>query len=175
MNELWRGILSEPEAQGALTSAPITANRGILAQVLKARETNPRPNVTDVFGFGPTWADYGHGLLANLLAKFPTPGATDAESISKTIGLLGLGGSSLGLITKVAPKVALRIGGRIYEANPGEVSHGQILNRLAKEQPETIAPRGQPTRTIEDGWAYGPDFLTRSEALNKLGYADTQK
>ena len=72
--------------------------------------------------------------------------------------------------------VALRINGRIYEAQTGEVSHGQIVNRLVKESPEVIAPAGQTgIRTIEEGWARNGRFLDREQALRELGFNDTQR
>lgn len=70
--------------------------------------------------------------------------------------------------------VALRIGNEIFEARPGEMTHGQILNRLVKESPEIIAPPNEATREIESGWAKGKRFLTREQALAELGYDDTQ-
>lgn len=71
--------------------------------------------------------------------------------------------------------VALRIGNKVYEALPGETTHGQIMNRLVKESPEVIAPVGKTsTLKVEDGWVRGNKFLDREQAMRELGYNDTQ-
>jgi hypothetical protein len=77
-------------------------------------------------------------------------------------------------LTAEQPVVALRIGDQIFSAQPGEVTHGQIINRLVKERPEVIAPENGPTREIESGWRLGKEFLTREQALTRIGYDDTQ-
>lgn len=102
------------------------------------------------------------------------------QAVEYTYGKLGDAYDSLlpnlkgDLYATGAPKVALQIGGNVYEARQGEVTHGQILNRLVREEPTVIAPPNKPNATIEDGWTHAGKFLTREETQKRFGYDDTQ-
>jgi hypothetical protein len=72
------GILGEPEQPlGALYSNPLMAR-----QVANQRASNPRPNVTDIFGYGPDWQSYLANFNKNLAENYPTD---SPEAINRTV------------------------------------------------------------------------------------------
>lgn len=87
-----RGLLSEPDPQptgllGALTSNPLMAR-----QVAAQRAANPRPDVTDLFGYGPSWQTYLQNLNNNLQAQLPQPNDSGTAMAQKGLGMVGLFG-----------------------------------------------------------------------------------
>lgn len=62
-----RGALSEPDPQvGALFQNPMMAR-----QVAAMRAANARPDVTDLFGYGPDWGSYLANLQSNIQQQYP--------------------------------------------------------------------------------------------------------
>ena len=77
-----QGVLSqvEPPAPTGLLGAlaqvdpmrAATANAGLLSQFANQRAANPRPDVTDIFGYGPNWQSYMQNLQQNIARNYPT-------------------------------------------------------------------------------------------------------
>jgi hypothetical protein len=65
-----------------LAEQPATANLGLLVQFANQRSANPRPNVTDVFGYGPNWGSYLSNFNKNLAENYPTD---SPEAINRTV------------------------------------------------------------------------------------------
>jgi hypothetical protein len=87
-----RGLLyQEPAPQqqpqgllGALTMNPLMAR-----QVAAQRAANPRPDVTDIFGYGPTWQSYLQNTNANLQGQIPSVQDSPEVMVQKALGMLG--------------------------------------------------------------------------------------
>jgi hypothetical protein len=62
------GILYPEQEPGVL--APATVNPLLLRQVQAQRAANPRPNVTDIFGYGPDLNSYASNLSRNFAGQF---------------------------------------------------------------------------------------------------------
>jgi hypothetical protein len=62
------GILYPEQEPGVL--APATVNPLLLRQVQAQRASNPRPNVTDIFGYGPDLNSYASNLSRNFAGQF---------------------------------------------------------------------------------------------------------
>jgi hypothetical protein len=62
------GILYPEQTPGVL--APATVNPLLLRQVQAQRAANPRPNVTDLFGYGPDLSSYASNLSRNFAGQF---------------------------------------------------------------------------------------------------------
>jgi hypothetical protein len=62
------GILYPEQEPGVL--APATVNPLLLRQVQAQRASNPRPNVTDLFGYGPDLNSYASNLSRNFAGQF---------------------------------------------------------------------------------------------------------
>lgn len=83
-----RGLLSEPESPQGLLGA-LTVNPLMARQVAAQRAANARPDVTDLFGYGPTWQTYLQNTTANLQAQLPQLTDSGAAMTQKGLGLLG--------------------------------------------------------------------------------------
>jgi GNAT superfamily N-acetyltransferase len=123
LDEMLRGLLYQEEPQprgllGALASQPAPPaapppTQGLLGalyqnplmarQVAAQRSANPRPDVTDLFGYGPTWQSYAQNLNQNLQAQIPQLGDSPEAMADKAIGMLGNFGA-FGMTSKVKPK-----------------------------------------------------------------------
>lgn len=92
-----RGILSQPEPQGLLGQpeqptgllGALTVNPLMARQVEAQRAANPRPDVTDLFGYGPTWQTYLQNMNQNLQGQLPQPTDSGEVMAKKGLGLLG--------------------------------------------------------------------------------------
>jgi hypothetical protein len=81
------GILSQPQPQGLLGAA--TVNPLMARQIAAQRAANPRPDVTDIFGYGPTWQTYLQNMNTNLQAQLPQMDDSGAVMAQKAAGMLG--------------------------------------------------------------------------------------
>jgi hypothetical protein len=81
------GILSQPQPQGLLGAA--TVNPLMARQIAAQRATNPRPDVTDFMGYGPTWQTYLQNMNQNLQAQMMQPGDSGDVMVQKSLGMLG--------------------------------------------------------------------------------------
>jgi hypothetical protein len=59
-----------PEEQPGILSQPATVNPILLRQIQAQRAANPRPNVTDLFGYGPDLNSYASNLSRNFAGQF---------------------------------------------------------------------------------------------------------
>jgi hypothetical protein len=59
-----------PEEQPGILSQPATVNPILLRQIQAQRASNPRPNVTDIFGYGPDLNSYASNLSRNFAGQF---------------------------------------------------------------------------------------------------------
>jgi hypothetical protein len=81
------GILSQPQPQGLLGAA--TVNPLMARQIAAQRAANPRPDVTDFMGYGPTWQTYLQNMNTNLQAQLPQMDDSGAVMAQKAAGMLG--------------------------------------------------------------------------------------
>jgi hypothetical protein len=81
------GILSQPQPQGLLGAA--TVNPLMARQIAAQRAANPRPDVTDFMGYGPTWQTYLQNMNQNLQAQMMQPGDSGDVMVQKALGMLG--------------------------------------------------------------------------------------
>jgi hypothetical protein len=87
-----RGILSPVEQSeidllGLAAQQPATVNPTLLQQLANQRAASPRPNVTDLFGYGADWSSYLSSLARNFAAQFEGLGTKE-----NFMGPFGLGG-----------------------------------------------------------------------------------
>jgi GNAT superfamily N-acetyltransferase len=87
-----------PEEQPGILSQPATVNPILLRQIQAQRAANPRPNVTDFMGYGPSWGSYGQNFAQNASQHFPQAGDSPDQQTNKLLGLLGFLG-----MTKAKP------------------------------------------------------------------------
>lgn len=76
------GLYDEPS--GAL--APATMNPMLYRQVQNVRAANPRPDVTDIFGYGPTWQTYFANAAENARQLTPEQVAMGFFGTAKPAG-----------------------------------------------------------------------------------------
>jgi hypothetical protein len=87
-----RGLLYQepapaPQPQGLLGAA--TMNPLMARQIAAQRAANPRPDVTDFMGYGPTWDSYLSNMNRNLQAQLPQMTDSGTEMAQKAAGMLG--------------------------------------------------------------------------------------
>lgn len=95
-----QGILASKAPQGILGPAPkpvgllgsLYANHPMMRQAQSYRGTNPRPDVTDIFGYGPSWETYGQNFAKNAQSHLPQEGDDMSQWVNKMAGILGIGG-----------------------------------------------------------------------------------
>jgi hypothetical protein len=97
------GILSQPQPQGLLGAA--TVNPLMARQIAAQRAANPRPDVTDLMGYGPTWQSYLQNMNTNLQAQLPQLTDSGEQMALKGYGMLGNLGL-LGMTSKLSKPLA---------------------------------------------------------------------
>jgi hypothetical protein len=95
-----RGILSEPEPQPNGGILALTANPMLMRQMAAQRAANQRPNVTDIFGYGPSWRTYLQNFNKNLAENYPTD---SPEAINKTVMRMALNVGPLATVWHGSP------------------------------------------------------------------------
>jgi hypothetical protein len=58
------GMIFKDDDEAELAQ-PVTANAGMLRQMMRQRASNPRPDVTDFAGWGNSWEEYGQNFVRN--------------------------------------------------------------------------------------------------------------
>src|SRR3990167_2027108 len=86
------GIIGNSFEEGPSILGAAYGNPLLFRQISNQRAANPRPNVTDVFGYGPSWQTYGQNFASNAGEHLPASGDSPEQWVSKMIGILGLGG-----------------------------------------------------------------------------------
>lgn len=133
------GVLYPEEPKGVLSAA--TANPVLMRQFANQRAASPRADVTDIFGYGPTWGTYWQNFAQNLGGNLPEVGETTDQRVNKLIGLLGLGGITVyrgggpGRYWSTSEDYAKEFG-PVKKAN---IPDEQILNLGLKEHRDLVA------------------------------------
>jgi hypothetical protein len=133
-------ILLQRQPLGVLAEQPATANLGLLAQFANQRASNPRPNVTDVFGYGPTWGSYAQNFNKNLAEQYPTD---SPEAINRTVMRMALNVGPLATVFHGSPHLFDKFDlSKVAPGDSGGTSFGLGIN-LSKDPKHAMAYKGE--------------------------------
>jgi hypothetical protein len=165
------GILYPEQTPGVL--APATVNPLLLRQVQAQRAANPRPNVTDLFGYGPDLNSYASNLSRNFAGQFEGLGTPQ-----NFMGPFGFGGI-------VSPKVARTLNtaknlpsNEVFKSavlnTPGaSIADEGLLMRVARSQ----RPEQGLHPSVRGGVFYLPEGAPQMKhySTGKHGYGGKEK
>jgi hypothetical protein len=162
-----------PETEQGILSQPATVNPILLRQIQAQRAANPRPNVTDLFGYGPDLNSYTANLSRNFAGQFEGLGTPQ-----NFMGPLGFGGITAfhGSPHKFDKFDMSKVGtgegaqayghGLYFAENPGVAkSYREMLTKEAQEK-AARDPRNIASTFLEAPQAAG----SREKAISSLQY-----
>jgi len=147
------GVLNQPlplaEPQGLMGA--LYANPLLMRQVANQRASNPRPDVTDLFGYGPSWQTYAQNFQQNLAQNYPID---SAENVRNAAFNAALGAGPLMTIFK---------GGNIPRGakwlSKDEMlkrgADGHLSRAMEAEIPVAKVSGREPTPAMEGGYVKG--------------------
>jgi len=146
------GILY-PDAPPMGALAPATVNPLLYRQVQAQRQANPRPDVTDLFGYGPSWSSYGQNLVKNIQESFPI---NSPEAVRETAKRIAMNAGPLATVYHGSPHLFDKFDMSKIGTGEGAQAYGHGL--YLAESPSTAAyyrsalSNDQPsTRIMVDG------------------------
>lgn len=150
-----------PEEQPGILSQPATVNPILLRQIQAQRAANPRPNVTDLFGYGPDLNSYAANLSRNFAGQFEGLGTPQ-----NFMGPFGFGG-----VTKLGGKTAHELAMEVAQKNAAKpVSEGGLglpANNTAADRAKAMGftTKGYRGSTVDEvkrkgavWWSEHPDY-----------------